>query len=96
MGSVLFMGPLVFIGSLIFMGYLVFMGFLVFRGSLVQCLWVVLLLVELYVEGEDVTKLASMVKLKAGRLARVIPDSCLQYWGGMGFTSDVLVSRFFR
>jgi citronellyl-CoA dehydrogenase len=39
--------------------------------------------------------LASMLKLKAGRLAREITDSCLQYWGGMGFTSDVYVSRFF-
>jgi citronellyl-CoA dehydrogenase len=33
-----------------------------------------------------VTKLASMAKLKAGRLSREVADSCLQYWGGMGFT----------
>ncbi|XP_025928747.1 probable acyl-CoA dehydrogenase 6 [Apteryx rowi] len=50
----------------------------------------------LYVEGNDVTKLASMAKLKAGRLAREVTDSCLQFWGGMGFTSEVLVSRFYR
>ncbi|KAL6099942.1 uncharacterized protein ACO6RY_01656 [Pungitius sinensis] len=50
----------------------------------------------LYIRGNDVTKLASMAKLKAGRLAREVGDSCLQYWGGMGFTSDVLVSRFYR
>lgn len=37
-----------------------------------------------------------MAKLKAGRLARELADSCLQYWGGMGYTSDVLVSRFYR
>ena len=43
-------------------------------------------------KGEDVTKLASMCKLKAGRLAREVSDSCLQYWGGMGFTNEVLVS----
>ncbi|KAF6024629.1 hypothetical protein EB796_017073 [Bugula neritina] len=49
-----------------------------------------------YCMGHNVTKMASMVKLKAGRLAREIPDACLQYWGGMGFTSDVLVSRFYR
>ena len=48
------------------------------------------------VEGEDVTKLASMCKLKAGRLCREVTDSCLQYWGGMGFTNDVLVSRMYR
>lgn len=50
----------------------------------------------LYIKGNDVTKLASMAKLKAGRLARELSDSCLQFWGGMGFTSDVLVSRFYR
>ncbi|MBN3298092.1 IVD dehydrogenase, partial [Amia calva] len=50
----------------------------------------------LYVKGNDVTKLASMAKLKAGRLARELSDSCLQFWGGMGFTSDVFVSRFYR
>lgn len=49
-----------------------------------------------YVHGEDVTKLASMCKLKAGRLSRELTDACLQYWGGMGFTNDVLVSRMFR
>ncbi|KAM9838839.1 putative acyl-CoA dehydrogenase 6 [Aulostomus maculatus] len=50
----------------------------------------------LYIKGNDVTKLASMAKLKGGRLARELSDSCLQYWGGMGFTSDVQVSRFYR
>ncbi|MGH0127598.1 UNVERIFIED_CONTAM: hypothetical protein FKN15_057674 [Acipenser sinensis] len=50
----------------------------------------------MYVNGTDVTKLASMAKLKAGRLARELSDSCLQFWGGMGFTSDVFVSRFYR
>uniref|UniRef100_A0A8C0V429 Probable acyl-CoA dehydrogenase 6 n=1 Tax=Cyanistes caeruleus TaxID=156563 RepID=A0A8C0V429_CYACU len=49
--------------------------------------------VALYVEGNDVTKFASMAKLKAGRLTREVTDSCLQFWGGMGFTSEVLVSR---
>jgi len=52
--------------------------------------------VALYVQGNDVTKLASMCKLKVGRLSRQITDQCLQYWGGMGFTNEVLVSRFYR
>ncbi|XP_030120534.4 probable acyl-CoA dehydrogenase 6 isoform X2 [Taeniopygia guttata] len=52
--------------------------------------------VALYVEGNDVTKFASMAKLKAGRLTREVTDSCLQFWGGMGFTNEVLVSRFYR
>ncbi|WAR05261.1 IVD-like protein [Mya arenaria] len=52
--------------------------------------------IALYVAGNDVTKFASMCKLKAGRLSREVTDECLQFWGGMGFTSDVLVSRFYR
>jgi citronellyl-CoA dehydrogenase len=52
--------------------------------------------VELFVAGEDVTELASMAKLKAGRLSREIPDACLQYWGGMGFTWDNPLSRAYR
>jgi citronellyl-CoA dehydrogenase len=47
-------------------------------------------------KGENVTLLASMLKLKSGRLGREIPDSCLQFWGGMGFTNEVYVSRLYR
>jgi citronellyl-CoA dehydrogenase len=50
----------------------------------------------LHVAGQDVTQLASMVKLKAGRLSREVSDKCLQYWGAMGFTWDNPVSRLFR
>ena len=52
--------------------------------------------VESYVSGKDVTKLASMAKLKAGRLSREVPDSCLQFWGGMGFTADNPISQAYR
>jgi citronellyl-CoA dehydrogenase len=52
--------------------------------------------VEEYIHGTDVTLMASMAKLKAGRLAREVSDSCLQYWGGMGFTWDNPVSRSYR
>jgi len=51
---------------------------------------------ELYVAGQDVTALASMAKLKAGRLTREVSDKCLQYWGGMGFTWENSVSRLYR
>ncbi|WP_374640937.1 acyl-CoA dehydrogenase family protein [Hydrogenophaga sp.] len=51
---------------------------------------------ERYVAGEDVTEWATMAKLKAGRLNRVVPDTCLQFWGGMGFTWENRVSRMFR
>ncbi|XP_076093034.1 putative acyl-CoA dehydrogenase 6 [Mytilus galloprovincialis] len=49
-----------------------------------------------YIQGHDVTMLASMCKLKAGRLSRQTTDNCLQFWGGMGFTNEVLVSRLYR
>jgi citronellyl-CoA dehydrogenase len=52
--------------------------------------------VEQYVAGKDVTRLASMAKLKCGRLAREVTDACLQYWGGMGYTRDNPVSRAYR
>ncbi len=52
--------------------------------------------VEEYIGGKDVTMLASMAKLKAGRLVREVADSCLQYWGGMGFTWDNVAARAYR
>jgi len=52
--------------------------------------------VEAYAGGEDVTELVSMGKLKSGRLVREVADKCLQFWGGMGFTNEVLVSRLYR
>ena len=52
--------------------------------------------VESYVGGKDVTKLASMAKLKCGRLSREVTDACLQYWGGMGYTAENLVARAYR
>jgi citronellyl-CoA dehydrogenase len=51
---------------------------------------------DLYVEGQDVTELASMAKLKAGRLNRLVPDGCLQFWGGMGYTWENKISRMYR
>jgi citronellyl-CoA dehydrogenase len=52
--------------------------------------------VEEYVQGKDVTRLASMAKLKTGRLFREVSDACLQYWGGMGFTYDNPISQSYR
>lgn len=46
--------------------------------------------------GENVTMLASMAKLKAGRLSRQVSDSCLQIWGGMGYCEDALIARGYR
>ena len=52
--------------------------------------------VEKMIAGEDATMMASMAKLKAGRLIREVNDSCLQYWGGMGFMEETPVSRAYR
>ncbi len=51
---------------------------------------------EEYVAGRDVLELATMCKLKAGRASREVADTCLQFWGGMGFTWDNPVSRAYR
>lgn len=51
---------------------------------------------EKYIGGQDVTEWASMAKLKSSRLLRTVPDSCMQYWGGMGYTWDNRVSRLYR
>jgi len=51
---------------------------------------------QVHMADGDMTELASMAKLKAGRLCREVTDSCLQYWGGMGFTWDNPVSRTWR
>jgi citronellyl-CoA dehydrogenase len=52
--------------------------------------------VDEYVAGRDATRLASMAKLKCGRLSREVADSCLQYWGGTGYTQDNPISRAYR
>ncbi len=51
---------------------------------------------EQYVAGENVVRLASMAKLKAGRLGREVTDACLQYWGGMGYMWETRVARAYR
>ncbi len=52
--------------------------------------------VEKMVDGEDISRLASMAKLKAGRLGREVADSCLQYYGGMGYMEETRITRVFR
>jgi citronellyl-CoA dehydrogenase len=52
--------------------------------------------VDEYLHGADITNLASMAKLTVGRLQREVADSCLQYYGGMGFMNETEITRFFR
>ena len=51
---------------------------------------------ELFMAGEDMTYLASMAKLKSGRLCREVSDVCLQFWGGMGYTWENPASKIYR
>lgn len=51
---------------------------------------------EELVAGKDVTRLASMAKLKAGRLSREVTDACIQYWGGQGYMWESPVARALR
>ncbi|CAI2349686.1 unnamed protein product [Caenorhabditis sp. 36 PRJEB53466] len=47
-------------------------------------------------QGEDVSMLTAMSKLKIGRLARKVTDQCLQIWGGAGYLNENGISRAFR
>lgn len=51
---------------------------------------------RMLVAGEDMTKEVSMAKLKAGRLAREVADTCLQFHGGMGYVEEYPMARYFR
>ncbi|HSN05957.1 MAG TPA: acyl-CoA dehydrogenase family protein [Candidatus Angelobacter sp.] len=48
------------------------------------------------VAGEDVTRMATIAKLKAGRLVREVADAAVQYHGGMGYAEELWVARYFR
>ena len=48
------------------------------------------------VAKQDMTKEVSMAKLKAGRLAREVSDTCLQFHGGMGYVEEYPMARYFR
>lgn len=46
--------------------------------------------------GLDVTRPVTMAKLYVGPLVRRVVDGCLQMFGGMGFTDETLISRYYR
>ncbi|MBV59881.1 MAG: acyl-CoA dehydrogenase [Nevskiales bacterium] len=51
---------------------------------------------EDYINGRDASMLASMCKLKAGRVSREVTDACLQFWGGQGFMWENRIARAYR
>ncbi|MEL6308655.1 MAG: acyl-CoA dehydrogenase family protein [Chloroflexota bacterium] len=53
-------------------------------------------LVESGADSKEVTRIASMCKLKAGRLGRQVADTCIQFYGGMGYMEETPISRYYR
>jgi citronellyl-CoA dehydrogenase len=51
---------------------------------------------EALMAGDDVTRMATVAKLKAGRLIREVADWCLQFHGGMGYLEDSWTARLLR
>ncbi len=51
---------------------------------------------DLFIEGRDVTREATVAKLKVGRLVREVADACVQFHGGMGYAEEMWVARYFR
>lgn len=47
-------------------------------------------------QGEDITRFATIAKLRSGRLARRVADICLQFHGGIGYMEETWTARFFR
>lgn len=46
--------------------------------------------------GQDVTREATVAKLKCGRLQREVADACVQFHGGMGYAEENWPARYFR
>lgn len=51
---------------------------------------------DAYGRGEDTSRFATVAKLKAGRLAREVADTCIQYHGGIGYMEETWTARYFR
>ena len=43
-----------------------------------------------------ITKMASIAKLKSGRLGREVADTCIQFHGGIGYMEETWTARYFR
>jgi citronellyl-CoA dehydrogenase len=44
----------------------------------------------------QITKMASIAKLKSGRLQREVADWCIQFHGGIGYMEETWTARYFR
>lgn len=55
-----------------------------------------LVIAQRHSAGEEVTRMATIAKLKAGRLHREVADWCLQFYGGIGYMNETWTTRFLR
>ncbi len=53
-------------------------------------------LIESGADSTEVTRIASMCKLKSGRLSRQVSDTCIQFYGGMGYMEEMPIARYYR
>ena len=44
--------------------------------------------------GDDITRFATVAKLRSARLARRVADVCLQFHGGVGYIEETWTARF--
>jgi citronellyl-CoA dehydrogenase len=51
---------------------------------------------EAYIRGEDAIRFATIAKLEAGRLARDVAATCLQFHGGIGYMEETWTARYLR
>ncbi len=49
-----------------------------------------------YLDGQDITRHATVAKLRSARLARRMADAAVQFHGGMGYVEENWTARFFR
>lgn len=52
--------------------------------------------VAAYQQGEDITRHATVAKLRSARLARRMADTAVQFHGGMGYVEENWTARFYR
>jgi citronellyl-CoA dehydrogenase len=51
---------------------------------------------EALLAGEDITRMAAVAKLAAGRLVREVADTAMQFHGGVGYMEETWTARFYR
>lgn len=51
---------------------------------------------DVFIKGHECTREIAMIKLKAGKLLRLVTDECLQLLGGYGYMEGTSIARAYR